>query len=75
MMNPTLTRAQAFILYRGMVCQAIEEAMCANMIDGDLWQFTDCLDMSFDETAEHDFYEWPKLIQADLKEFLGKKPH
>lgn len=64
-----------FLLYRAMVCAAIESAMVEEMVDGDLWSFTDCLDMSFEEIKNQPFELWDSIIQNELREFLGVRSH
>ena len=64
-----------FLLYRAMVCAAFESAMVEEMVDGELWEFTECLDMSFEEIKNQPFGLWDSIIQNDLREFLGVKSH
>ena len=65
-----LTERGLWLLYRAMVCDAIEKASESESVGSDLWMFTDALDMSFDETKELVLSKWEEKINQDLKEFL-----
>lgn len=66
-----LTERGLWLLYRAMVCDAIENANETETVGSDLWMFTDALDMSFDETKELVLSKWKEKINQDLKEFLA----
>lgn len=66
-----LTERGLWLLYRSMVCDAIENANETETVGSDLWMFTDALDMSFDETKELVLSKWEEKINQDLKEFLA----
>lgn len=66
-----LTERGLRLLYRAMVCDAIEKANETETVGSDLWMFTDALDMSFDETKELVLSKWEEKINQDLKEFLA----
>lgn len=66
-----LTERGLWLLYRAMVCDAIEKANETETVGSDLWMFTDALDMSFDETKELVLSKWEEKINQDLKEFLA----
>lgn len=66
-----LTERGLWLLYRAMVCDAIEKANETETVGSDLWMFTDSLDMSFDETKELVLSKWEEKINQDLKEFLA----
>lgn len=56
-----------WILFRGMVCEAV--TMCKldkALFGGDLWEFSECLDMSFDEVRHKPVEMWWPIIQRDL---------
>ncbi|QXV77413.1 hypothetical protein bas08_0038 [Escherichia phage DanielBernoulli] len=66
-----LTERGLWLLYRAMVCEAIEKAKETETVGSDLWMFTGALDMSFDETKELVLSKWEEKINQDLKEFLA----
>lgn len=66
-----LTERGLWLLYRAMVCDAIEKENETETVGSDLWMFTDALDMSFDETKELVLSKWEEKINQDLKEFLS----
>lgn len=66
-----LTERGLWLLYRAMVCDAIEKANETETVGSDLWMFTDALDMSFEETKELVLSKWEEKINQDLKEFLS----
>lgn len=68
-----LTDFGLWLLYRAMVCDAIEKAKKTEHVGSDLWMFTDALDMSFDETKELLLSKWEEKISEDLKEFIEDK--
>ncbi len=66
----TLNDLGQWILYRGLVCEMIVKTGNAEKIDGDLWEFTEALDMSFEETRILPIDDWHSKIQEDLSEFV-----
>lgn len=65
-----VTEHGLWLLYRAMVCDAIEKANETETVGTDLWMFTYALDMSFDETKDLVLIKWEEKINQDLKEFL-----
>lgn len=66
----TLNDLGQWLLYRGLVCEMLVKTDNAEKVGGDLWEFTEALDMSFEETRVLPIDEWPAKVQADLKEFV-----
>lgn len=65
-----LNEGGEFLLYRAMVCDCIEKnSFVKPYIDCDLWEFSGCLDMSFEETRKHPLEKWHEIIAKDLQEF------
>ncbi|AXY85489.1 hypothetical protein HOU20_gp65 [Citrobacter phage Sazh] len=69
-MTVYLSEFGEWLLYRGLVCEMITKEGHLEKIDCDLWEFTESLDMSFDEIKELPIEEWPIKVKADLDEFV-----
>lgn len=59
-----------WILFRGMVCAVLDEAG----YDGDPWEFSGDLDMSFDEVKHLPSSQWRKHIENDMQEYRSEFP-
>lgn len=67
--NVALNEAGLFLLYRAMVCQAIDlNPHIKDVIEVDPWEFSSALDMSFEETAKLPLEKWHIKIADDLDE-------
>lgn len=65
-----LTEDGLLILFRGMVCNAIEMNKVEHLVDNDPWGFSGCLDMSFEECLAIPLEHWRDKIREDLQEFV-----
>lgn len=69
--NVTLNETGLFLLYRAMVCQAIDlNPHIKDVIEVDPWEYSSALDMSFEETAKLPLEKWHIKIADDLDEML-----
>lgn len=60
-----------FLLYRAMVCDALDKnPNVKKMIDCDPWEFSNALDMSFEETRKLPIEKWHEQIRNDMQEFV-----
>lgn len=67
--NVTLNEDWLFLLYRAMVCDALDQNLkIKDALDIDPWEFTSSLDMSFDETRQLPLDKWQDKIRDDLQE-------
>lgn len=66
----SLNETGEWLLYRAMVCDAIERNNATHLLDCDPWEFTSALDMSFDETKLYPIESWSYVIEKDLQEFV-----
>lgn len=67
--NVTLNETGLFLLYRAMVCQAIDlNPHIKDVIEVDPWEYSSALDMSFEETAKLPLEKWHIKIADDLDE-------
>lgn len=67
--NVTLNEVGLFLLYRAMVCEALDKNPdIKDALDVDPWEFTSALDMSFEETAKLPLEKWHIKIADDLDE-------
>lgn len=57
-------------LFRGMVCQAIEDKGLNPFLDCEVWEFASSLDMSFDELKNHPIEIWKAQIESDLCQYM-----
>ena len=66
-----LTNYGSWVLYRGMVCDILEQFQVVGEYSGvDSWEFSSALDMSFNECYKLPVEDWPKMIRKDIKEYL-----
>ena len=73
--NVSLTESGLWLLFRAMVCDAIETAGIVERLDCHVWEFASSLDMSFEEVRDHDISLWSSIIERDLLEFMSEKQH
>lgn len=67
--NVKLNETGEWLLYRAMVCQAIDlNPHIKDVIEVDPWEFSSALDMSFEETAKLPLEKWHIKIADDLDE-------
>lgn len=61
-----------WILFRGIVCESIiSSRLDLEMFGGDVWEFSSCLDMSFDELKDKPVEMWWPIIQNDLFAYVA----
>lgn len=74
-----LNEAGLWLMYRAIVCETIVQNELEEYFDRDLWSWTECLDASFEETANLEFSDWRQKIVDDLEEYISceikKKMH
>lgn len=63
-----LNETGLWFLFRGMVCNEIENKNMRHLIDCDPWTFSESLDMSFEEIKELPLELWCSKIAADAEE-------
>lgn len=63
-----LNETGLWFLFRGMVCNEIENKNMRRLIDCDPWKFSESLDMSFEEIKELPLELWGSKIAADAEE-------
>lgn len=68
--NVTLNETGLWLLFRGMVCEAIDINKIHHLVDYDSWGFSDCLDMSFEECLKLPLERWNVKIQSDLRDYV-----
>lgn len=67
--NVTLNETGLFLLYRAMVCEALDQNQhIKDVIEVDPWEYSSALDMSFEETAKLPLEKWHIKIADDLDE-------
>lgn len=67
--NITLNEVGLFLLYRAMVCEALDlNPHIKEVIGVDPWEYSSALDMSFEETARLPIEKWHIKIADDLDE-------
>ena len=67
--NVNLNETGEWLLYRAMVCEAIDlNPDFKKKIGVDPWEFSSALDMSFEETREFPLETWHIKIKQDLQE-------
>ena len=66
-----LNGAGLWLMYRAIVCETIVQNELEEYFDRDLWSWTECLDASFEETAELEFSDWRQKIVDDLEEYIS----
>lgn len=59
-----------WILFRGIVCDVLDNAG----YDGDPWDFSGDLDMSFDEIKGLPCSEWRGHIEKDMQDYRSEFP-
>lgn len=59
-----------WLLFRALVCNALEKADNIDLVGNDAWGFSGSLDMSFDEIKNLPVREWRERINKDLAEFI-----
>lgn len=60
-----------WLMYRAIVCETIVQNELEEYFDRDLWSWTECLDTSFEETANLEFSDWRQKIVDDLEEYIS----
>lgn len=65
-----LNETGLWLLFRGMVCEAVDRNKIHHLVDYDSWSFSDCLDMSFEECLELPLEHWSDKIQKDLQDYV-----
>lgn len=64
-----LTEVGQWILFRGLACHMLEVfGLTERELGCGLWEFTECLDMSFEEIKDIDLVLWDTKIEDDIKE-------
>ena len=66
----SLTEEGAFLLYRAIVCETLDRMGFVQ----DAWDFSSCLDGSFEEIKGECISTWPEKIQADADEYKLECP-
>lgn len=61
-----------WLLYRAMVCHEIVNKGMLDMIDCDPWEFSESLDMSFEEVRKLPLELWGSKIAADAEEMRNE---
>lgn len=59
-----------WVLFRGMVCNALDARQVSAADVADFWSFTEALDWSFEEVRSLPFEQWKKKVDADADAFV-----
>lgn len=65
-----LDQDELWLLYRALVC----DKMNSMGYKGDAWQFSSCLDLSFEELSQQTVDSWLEQISDDAEEYRNDCP-